>query len=513
MSILILRRCALKRIRHPRSFHSSAFWYAKKLETFNLADIGEGITECEVIRWTVEPNSTVQAFDMLCEVQSDKATVEITSPFDGVVKALMVKEGEVAQVGSGLCQIETEDDSPESEQSSAPEPAADPTPSEPTPAAAPPQEPQQAVETSSKSAAGLHPLAPGYVPNPKEKDVLCTPSVRHFARSQGVDLANLVPGSGKAGRIERKDVDAYLAGKATSSQPSQTSSTLAPVSVSADDALVQLGRTRYGMWKAMTKSLEIPHFGYTTSLDLTSLHALLPLLNANIPSQYLPEAQRKTSSPIVSPSSIYPAPSLAAVNPGAQFSRLTYLPFLLKTLSKAMIEWPLFRSSISLAGDKPALAIRPSADISIALSTPTGLYTPTIQAVSTTLPTKAHDLYSVASTLAHLSTLGRQTPCGLSPREMPRRGGTVTVSNVGAIGQGEAAVPRLVEGGGVAIAAIGRAKWVWDVDRNPEGERRLRVGVSWSADHRVVEGAELAAFVESWRSYVEKPERLIAEAV
>lgn len=206
---------------------------------------------------------------MLCEVQSDKATVEITSPFDGVVKALMVKEGEVAQVGSGLCQIETEDDSPESEQSSAPEPAADPTPSEPTPAAAPPQEPQQAVETSSKSAAGLHPLAPGYVPNPKEKDVLCTPSVRHFARSQGVDLANLVPGSGKAGRIERKDVDAYLAGKATSSQPSQTSSTLAPVSVSADDALVQLGRTRYGMWKAMTKVSKLT--GWIRQLQLTRI--------------------------------------------------------------------------------------------------------------------------------------------------------------------------------------------------------------------------------------------------
>jgi len=96
---------------------------------------------------------------------------------------------------------------------------------------------------------------------------------------------------------------------------------------------------------------------------------------------------------------------------------------------------------------------------------------------------------------------------------MPKRGGTITVSNVGAIGAGDFASPVLVPGGGVAIVAIGRAKWVWDVDRKAEGERRLKVGVSWSADHRVVEGAELAAFVECWRAWVENPQRLIADSV
>jgi 2-oxoisovalerate dehydrogenase E2 component (dihydrolipoyl transacylase) len=96
---------------------------------------------------------------------------------------------------------------------------------------------------------------------------------------------------------------------------------------------------------------------------------------------------------------------------------------------------------------------------------------------------------------------------------MPRRGGTITLSNVGAVGRGEYAAPILVPGGGVAIVAVGRAKWVWDVDRVESGERRLKVGVSWSADHRVVEGAELAAFVECWRGYVEAPERLIGDGV
>jgi 2-oxoisovalerate dehydrogenase E2 component (dihydrolipoyl transacylase) len=183
-----------------------------------------------------------------------------------------------------------------------------------------------------------------------------------------------------------------------------------------------------------------------------------------------------------------------------------------------MLEWPLFRSSItpipetptpsSDSNIKPTLTIRPHADISIALSTPTGLYTPTI------INTDTYSVYALAARLAHLAHLGRQTPCALSPAEMPRRGGTLTLSNVGAVGKGDFAAPVLVPGGGVAIVAVGRARWVWDVERaDGVGERRLKVGVSWSADHRVVEGAELAAFVECWRGYVEVPERLIADSI
>ena len=186
------------------------------------------------------------------------------------------------------------------------------------------------------------------------------------------------------------------------------------------------------------------------------------------------------------------------------------------------MEWPLFRSSITAAPGlesnsqgKPTLTIRPQPAISIALSTPTGLYTPTLTSLNTS------NIYDIASSLARLAYLGRQVPCGLTLKEMPKKGGTITISNVGAIGKGEWANPVLVPGGGIAIVAIGRAKWVLDVDGpeagvgsegNALGMRKLKVGVSWSADHRVVEGAELAAFVECWRSWVETPERLIGEA-
>ncbi|KAH8111506.1 CoA-dependent acyltransferase [Phellopilus nigrolimitatus] len=505
-----LRRLLLRRPVLARHLHRSSAWAARKLvQPFKLADIGEGITECEVIKWSVKPSSAVQVFDPLCEVQSDKASVEITSPFEGVVTELLVKEGEVAKVGSNLCLIEVEDESSED----AGEGYSDQLPlqkSEPAPTESKYEElePQEGI-VKEVPERRLHPLDPRAQAERLKVDgsnVLALPSVRHFAKQSGVDLSLLAPGSGKGGRIGKKDVESYLSRASSGSASSSSSpSQMAP----ENDVVVELGRTRHAMWKAMAKSLEIPHFGYSTYLDLTNLHNMLPLLNTHIPPHYLlnPPEDKPMS---VNPSAIHPAPSPPDVPPTAKYSRLTYLPFLLKTLSRAMTDWPLFRSSItpspeSSASQKPTLTVRPHADISIALSTPTGLYTPTLQRVDT------HSVYALAARLAHVSALGRRTPSGLGPAEMPRAGGTLTLSNVGALGRGEFAHPVLVPGGGVAIVAIGRARWVRDEERH--GERRLQVGVSWSADHRVVEGAELAAFVECWRAYIEYPERLVADAV
>lgn len=216
----------------------------------------------------------------------------------------------------------------------------------------------------------------------------------------------------------------------------------------------------------------------------------------------------------ISPDAIFSEPRvLVESDPSTHYTRLTFLPLLLKTLSRTMLEWPLFRSSISFSPDsaskeKPKLTIRPRADIAIALSTPNGLYTPTLTAVDSLTP------FAIMGRLRRLQHLGRQTPCALGPADMPKQGGTITVSNVGAIGQGEYASPVLVPGIGIAIVAIGRAKWVDVVPEDGVGpsRRRLLVGVSWSADHRLVEGAEMAAFTETWRGWVEHPERLIGDA-
>ncbi|KAG6330380.1 hypothetical protein ID866_8710 [Astraeus odoratus] len=460
----------------------------------------------------VKEKSPVQSFDPLCEVQSDKASVEITSPFDGVVKQLLVKEGEVAKVGQGLCLIEVEeedeDDLVASTQDTIPPVQNAAEHYNPTREAADAEMLPSAPPTRRK-----HPLdptnniAPAAAPT---DDVLATPSVRHFAREHGVDLTAIAPGSGRDGRVEKRDVDAFIS----------RASAPAPVAGEGEDAVVELGRTRYGMWKAMVQSLEIPCFGYSTSLDLTRFHTILPTLNAHIPTHYLPSSSAQLgsrTSHMVDPAALYPVPQPPPVPESGKFAKITYLPFLLKTLAISMMEWPLFRASITSTpnkdtGSKPTLTIRPTADITLALSTPTGLYTPTVTSA------QSLSIHTLASRITHLAYLGRQIPCGLGPQEMPKRGGTISVSNVGAVGKGEGASPVLVPGGGVAIVAIGKAKWVWDVsdefyrpNEGMEGARRLKVDVSWSVDHRVVEGAELAAFVETWRGWVENPERLVAE--
>ncbi|KIL60187.1 hypothetical protein M378DRAFT_26658 [Amanita muscaria Koide BX008] len=516
--VLLLNRTT--KTAHRACLHTTPVWWGKVVHKFKLADIGEGITECEVIKWNIGPKSTVQIFDPLCEVQSDKASVEITSPFDGVVKDILVAEGQVAKVGEGLCLIEVEEEA--------------------TSAAADVSEQAESAEKGSTPTARqaqaerrLHPLDPNHVSSPSQPelsrlaaDIFAAPSVRHFAKKSGVDLSLIAPGSGKDGRIEKKDVEAYLTHLTLKDVPPQVQ--INDVKEQTGDVIVELGRTRYGMWKAMTKSLEIPTFGYTTSLDLTSLHNLLPILNLSIPAHFLPPPSSQLTAPfkppIVDPSAFYPTPSPPQIPESGRYTKLSYLPFLLKTLSKAMTEWPIFRSSVtpSITEGKPTLTLRPHADISLALSTPTGLYTPTLTSVDHS------SIYTLASRVAHLAYLGRQVPCGLTVKDMPKRGGTISVSNVGAVGRGESAVPVLVEGGGVAIVALGRAKWIWDVDeevrhyylggnvgkgKRGRGEERLKLSVSWSADHRVVEGAELAAFVESWRAWVEVPSRLIGEGI
>jgi 2-oxoisovalerate dehydrogenase E2 component (dihydrolipoyl transacylase) len=202
----------------------------------------------------VKPQGSIQSFDPLCEVQSDKATVEITSPFDGIVKELLVQEGEVAKVGEGLCMIEVDEEVAENNGDLAPVehvslPAEKSAESEMSSNSREDTfEPVDLEDESHEepvSKRRLHPLDPNRPLDSlsASSNVLATPSVRHFSRQKGVDLGQLAPGTGKGGRIEKKDVEAYLA----RSTPGQ-----ARVG-DTQDVVVELGRTRHGMWKAMIK--------------------------------------------------------------------------------------------------------------------------------------------------------------------------------------------------------------------------------------------------------------------
>ena len=212
---------------------------------------------------SIKAQGTVQAFDALCEVQSDKASVEITSPFDGVLKEIFVKEGEVAKVGEPLCLIETEDGEevdPAETVLSGGQPGPTPVAPQSTgPTAVPP------TDGSSRSTTlrRHHPLDPNKPVEPvrsNSDEALAVPSVRHFAMQNGIlDLSKLLPGSGKNGRIERSDVEAYLAAATTST--AQITLPQPTVTPQGEDSVVELGRTRYGMWKVMVKVRTRQHIG------------------------------------------------------------------------------------------------------------------------------------------------------------------------------------------------------------------------------------------------------------
>jgi len=195
---------------------------------------------------TVKPSATVTTFDPLCEIQSDKASVEITSPFDGVLKEILVQEGHIAKVGEGLCMIEVDEEATEgsgrpTDQLTESSPKASSTESvPPTPKRLHPLDPNH-VSTSQTVDPGRQQPLRGAL------DVLAMPSVRHYARSKNVDMGLLAPGSGRNGRIEKADIDAYLA----QSRSSSTSET--PITPQQQDTIVELSRTRYNMWKAMEK--------------------------------------------------------------------------------------------------------------------------------------------------------------------------------------------------------------------------------------------------------------------
>lgn len=206
----------------------------------------------------VKPMSKVEAFDPLCEVQSDKASVEITSPFDGVVKQLCVQEGEVAKVGEGLCLIEVDEEVAGELQATSPELVSSPEPSSSTPQPTPSASESRAYSSEGSEAKEmddeqrrLHPMDPNRPPSVGTLakpvgavDILAAPSVRHFARHNSVDLALVAPGSGRSGRIEKPDIEAYLSRSSTSTNQNGSHES---------EVTVELGRTRYGMWKAMTK--------------------------------------------------------------------------------------------------------------------------------------------------------------------------------------------------------------------------------------------------------------------
>jgi 2-oxoisovalerate dehydrogenase E2 component (dihydrolipoyl transacylase) len=295
---------------------------------------------------------------------------------------------------------------------------------------------------------------------------LATPAVRHLSKELKIDISD-VNGTGKDGRVTKEDLQKFDASRSAGQPASMPSIPL------GEDKVMPLNGIQTQMFKAMTRSLAIPHFLYSDSVDFTSLTLLRKRLNSGSASS---KSAQSTTEAI----------------------KLSALPFIIKAVSLAFTSFPSINAHLSSSDpNKPVVTQKAAHNIGVAIDTPQGLIVPVIRNV------QSHSISSISEELARLSVLARSNK--LSSTDLS--GATFTISNIGSIG-GLAVAPVIVQPQ-VAILGVGRSKIVPAFDENGDIVKKEETVFSWSADHRVVDGATAARCAEKVKFYLEAPERMI----
>ncbi|XP_022722690.1 lipoamide acyltransferase component of branched-chain alpha-keto acid dehydrogenase complex, mitochondrial isoform X1 [Durio zibethinus] len=408
-----------------------------------LAQTGEGIAECELLKWFVQEGDEVEEFQPLCEVQSDKATIEITSRYKGRVAYILHVPGSIVKVGETLLKM--------------------------------------AVEETQVPLIIIHNLE-----NAKQVDAklnkestveaLSTPAVRNLAKEHGINI-NDVQGSGKDGRVLKEDVLKFAIQKGIIKEPSVTASAdlgkllhvennssqvSAQVAGNYEDTIVPLRGFQRTMVKTMSVAAKVPHFHYVEEINCDTLVEL--------------KASFQTNN----------------TEPGIKF---TFLPVLIKSLSMALNKYPMVNSCFN--EESLEVILRGSHNIGIAMATPYGLVVPNIKNV------QSLSILEITKELSRLQQLALDNK--LSPTDIS--GGTITLSNIGAIG-GKFGAPilNLPE---VAIIAMGRIQKLPQLADDGNVYPASIMTINIGADHRVLDGATVARFCNEWKQFIEKPELLM----
>lgn len=408
---------------------------------FKLTDIGEGIRDVTVKEWFVKPGDRVNQFDNICEVQSDKASVTITSRYDGIIKTLHYKIDDVALVGSVLLDFEIEDESTDDDADK--------------PVKTAEKQTTDNLESSEGRTDGVE--SEGNIL--REGKVLTTPAVRRIAKENNVRLED-VRATGKNGRVLKEDILAHL--QKTSAD---SAGVKVEVSASVTGRTVSLkGYTKH-MWKTMTKSLSIPHFVYSDECNVDQVI------------RYRNEMKDSLKERGVS---------------------LTYLPFFIKAASRALEQCPELNAWLD--EENQTLRVLDNHNIGVAMDTPLGLVVPNIKNVQN------------LSVLAIARELNRLQECG-SRSSIPLADLTDTtfsLSNIGVIG-GTYTKPVILPPQ-VVIGAFGKTQKLPRFDDKGNVIPVNILSVSWSADHRVIDGVTVAKFSNLWKHYVENPVHLLIGA-
>ena len=424
-------------------------------KTHILSDIGEGVKEVQIIQWFVEEGAKIEEWGALCEVQSDKASTEITSKYTGVIKKIYNKRDEVVQVGDPMVDIEVEgEDEVEPEEPA--EQEDNETSEEQQPAkedAAPSQELRQTPEPAHEEERG-------------NSASLATPAVRGLLKEHSLVLED-IQGTGKDGRVLKEDVLKHV--EIRDAGPSAGVTSIPKIDSKQTENAQKLTPIQSAMFKSMTASLNIPHFLYTDSVNITDLSSMRKRLNV---------ARNPETTP-----------------------KFSYLPFMIKAVSLALNKYPVLNARLDVTTDpkRPQLILRSNHNIGIAMDTPAGLLVPVIKSVN------ARSITSIAQELQRLSQLAQTGK--LANDDMS--GTTITVSNIGNIG-GEVLAPVIVEGQ-LGIMAVGKVKAVPIFGEDGQVQRAEMVNMSWSADHRVVDGATMARMASIVKGYLEEPGTMVVD--
>ena len=427
-----------------------------EIDDFILPDIGEGIVECEIVKWNVAEGDTIEEDQSVVEVMTDKAVVEIPAKNAGVVHKLYYKQGDIAKVHSPLFALALEGVGTMQTTSKASE-----------------TEGGQKTAVSSSAGAGAEVAASKWQNGSFEPPVvipgkvLASPAVRRVARENNIDL-NQVTGSGKKGRILKQDVLSMSSSKeAKQHVASEHADERSNSVVSADNkAAVRVEKVR-GIQAAMAKQMSasvytIPHFTVSDEVHMDNLMALRAKLK----------------------------PSFEA-----QGVKLSFMPFFIKAMSLALNAFPTINAQLN--DDATEISYFSDHNIGFAVDSKIGLLVPNIKRVQTL------SLFEIAQKMQIIIEQARAGK--VSGDDL--KGGTISISNIGAIG-GITATP-VINKPEAAIVALGKTQKLPRFNDDGDVEAQHIMMANWSGDHRLIDGATMVRFNNLWMSYLVEPENML----
>ncbi len=444
------------------------------IHVIKMPDLGEGIAEVEVVAWHVQPGDTVKEDQVLADVMTDKATVEIPSPVAGTITSLGGAVGQSLAVGAELIRLEVEGAGNFSGEKAKQEPVKSAAATAPAEEVGDPQleavaagEAQAAVSAPPKAPAKPAPApvsrAPQHAPAPMRGEgekPLAAPAVRHRAWDLGIEL-QFVHGSGPAGRITHADLDAHVSGRRGGGQAGGADKRYAKLE--GEHAAPVIGLRRKIAEKMQEAKRNIPHFTYVEEIDVTELEALRAQLNARY---------------------------------GAERGKLTFLPLLMRAVVLSLRAYPMMNARYD--DDNNLLTQYDPVHLGIAAQTEAGLMVPVVRHA------ESLDPWAAAAEVARLADAARS---GKATRD-ELTGSTITITSLGPLG-GIVTTPVINR---PEVAIIGTNRIVdRPVIRDGAMVARKMMNLSSSFDHRVIDGQVAAKFIQTIRGYLEAPATIFVE--